>query len=36
LEETLSATEDADEGVEMDTHSNVGHSVEEHRVNGKV
>ena len=36
LEETSSAKEDADKGVEMDTHSNVGHCVEEYRVNGKV
>ena len=36
LEETLSATENADGVVEMDTHSIVGHSVEEYRVNGKV
>ena len=36
LEETVSATENADGTVEMDTHSILEHSVEEYRVNGKL
>ena len=36
LEETLSAIENADGAVEMDTHSFVAHSDEEYRANGKV
>lgn len=36
LEETLSATENADGAEEMDTHSILEHGVEECRVDGKV
>ena len=36
LEETVSAIENADGAVEMDTHSFVAHSDEEYRANGKV
>ena len=36
LEETVSAIENADGAVEMDTHSFVAHSDKEYRANGKV